>query len=111
MLTVVAIVLAVLVLPSPWGVLAVVAAAAIDVAETVLLIRRTRRRPSVVGGSALVGRAAVAATRLAPAGHVRVDGETWAAVVEDGVAVAPGDAVEVVALDGLVLVVRPARVA
>lgn len=108
MLTLVAIVLAVVVLPSPWGAVAVVAAALVDVAETVFLIRRTRSRRSVVGSEALTGRETVVTTRLAPAGRVRIDGEIWAATCEAGETLEAGARAEIVRVEGLLLVVRPA---
>lgn len=108
MLTIVAIVLAVLVLPSPWGAVAVVAAALVDVAETAFLIRRARSRPSVVGSEALVGREAIVTARLAPEGRVRLDGETWAAALAEGGTLDAGRRAEVVRVEGLLLVVRAA---
>lgn len=111
MLTVAAVLLAVLVLPSPWGALAVAAAAVVDVAETVVLVRRSRRRRSPVGAEALVGRVATATGRLDPEGRVRLDGELWSARLEGAAAVDPGEAVEVCGVDGLLLVVRRAPLA
>jgi len=109
MLTAVAIVLAVLVLPSPWGAAAVAAAAVVDLAETAFLLRRSRARRSVVGSEALVGREAIVTARLSPTGYVRIDGETWAAACEEEGAIDPGRQVEIVRVDRLLLVVRPAR--
>lgn len=106
MLTIVAVVLALTVLPAPWGWLAVVTAAAIDVAETVFFVRWSKRRRAVVGAETLVGRTAVVVRPLAPRGQVRLDGELWEArAAED---VPPGAEVVVTALDGLVLEVEPA---
>ena len=52
MLTILAVVLALTVLPSPWGVVAVVVAFAIDAGETVFFVRWSKRRratlPSLV---------------------------------------------------------------
>jgi membrane-bound serine protease (ClpP class) len=105
-LTIVAIVLALTVLPAPWGWLAVVTAAAIDVAETVFFVRWSKRRRAVVGAETLVGRTAVVVRPLAPRGQVRLDGELWEArAAED---MPPGAEVVVTALDGLVLEVEPA---
>ena len=59
MLTIAAIVLALTVLPSPWGALAVGLAAAVDVGETAVFVRWSRRRKAVVGVETLVGRTAV----------------------------------------------------
>jgi membrane protein implicated in regulation of membrane protease activity len=105
-LTLIAIALAVLVVPSPWGLVLVVAAAVVDVLETVVLTRWSRRRRSPVGLESLVGRRAVAVGRVAPTGQVRLDGEVW-----DAVSDAPlerGDDAVVVSVDRLTVRVRPA---
>ena len=106
MLTIVAIVLALTVLPAPWGWLAVLTAAAIDVVETAFFVRWSKRRRATVGAETLVGRTAVVVRPLAPHGQVRLDGELWEArAVGD---VPPGAEVVVTGLDGLVLDVEPA---
>ncbi len=105
MLTIVAIVLAVLVVPSPWGWVLVVGAAAVDVLETAVLWSWSKRRRAVVGVEAIVGRAAIVVTALAPAGQVRVDGELWSARSETGT-LAPGETAVVARVEGLTLVVE-----
>ena len=106
MLTIVAVVLALTVLPAPWGWLAVVTAAAIDVAETAFFVRWSKRRRAAVGAETLVGRTAVVVRPLVPRGQVRLDGELWEArAAED---VPHGTEVVVTALDGLVLEVERA---
>ncbi len=70
---------------------------------------RAHRRPVEVGREVLVGRMGVARSALAPAGMVQVAGELWSAEVEAGaLAIADGERVEVVRVQGLRLVVRPA---
>lgn len=70
---------------------------------------RAHRRPVEVGREVLVGRTGVVRSALAPAGMVQVAGELWSAEVETGApAVAEGERVEVVRVQGLRLVVRPA---
>ncbi len=101
MLTLLAVVLALTVLPSPWGWIAVVAAAAIDVVETVILLRWSRRRRATVGAETLIGRRAVVVTALTPRGQVKLDGEVWEA--RAGTELEPGSEVVVTGLDGLVL--------
>jgi membrane-bound ClpP family serine protease len=98
-----AILLAIFVLPSPWGIVAVVVGGLIDVAESVAFVWWSRRRRAVTGAEALVGTTAVAATPLRPAGQVRVAGELWAARSASGAD--PGDEVVVRGLDGLTLLV------
>ena len=96
-----AILLAVFVLPSPWGIIAVFVGGIIDIAESLALLWWSKRRKAVTGAEALVGQKAVAVTRLRPSGQVRVAGELWAARSESGAE--PGDEVVVRAVDGLTL--------
>jgi membrane protein implicated in regulation of membrane protease activity len=105
-LTIAAIVLALTVLPSPWGALAVGLAAAVDVGETAVFVRWSRRRRAVVGVETLVGRTAVVVRPPAPRGQVKLDGEVWEARGPDDLA--PGSEVVVTRVDGLVLEVEPA---
>ena len=75
----VALLLAVFVLPSPWGVVAVTVAAVIDIGESLLFVRWSKRRQAAVGAETLVGKHGVAVGPLTPEGQVRVDGELWKA--------------------------------
>lgn len=97
------ILLAVFVLPSPWGIVAVIAGGVLDVAESVVLLRWSRRRRAATGAEALIGRTAVVTTPCRPAGHVRVAGELWAARSAAGAD--PGDEVVVRGVQGLTLLV------
>ena len=108
MLTIVAVILALTVLPSPWGVVAVVGAAAIDVVEIGFFARWSKRRRATVGTETLVGRTAVVVRALSPRGQVRLDGEIWEARADDDVP--PGVEVTITAVDGLVLDVTPSTV-
>src|SRR5438445_760368 len=65
-----AILLAIFVLPSPWGIVAVAAGGFLDVAESLILLRWSRRRRAVTGGEALIGQADV----VSKATHVRLAG-------------------------------------
>jgi membrane-bound serine protease (ClpP class) len=98
-----AILLAIFVLPSPWGIVAVVVGGLIDVAESVAFLWWSRRRRAVTGAEALVGATAVVVTPCRPLGQVRVAGELWAARSAAGAD--PGDEVVVRGLDGLTLLV------
>jgi membrane-bound serine protease (ClpP class) len=71
-------------------------------------VRALTGRP-LRGPSGLVGRLGVAKERLAPEGHVLVQGELWRAVV-DGGPLEPGAEVRVLAVDGLTLRVGKADV-
>ena len=105
MLTIVAVILALTVLPSPWGVVAVAGAAAIDVVEIGFFARWSKRRRATVGAETLVGRKAVVVRALVPRGQVQLDGEIWEARADDDVP--PGAEVTITAVDGLVLDVTP----
>ncbi len=107
MLTIVAVILAFTVLPSPWGVVAILSAVAVDVVEVTWFARWSKRRRATVGAETLVGRRAVVVRPLAPRGQVRLDGEIWEA--RAAVEVAPGEEVVVTGLDGLVLDVEATK--
>jgi membrane-bound serine protease (ClpP class) len=105
-LLLVAIFLAVFVLPSPWGVVAVGVAAVIDITEVAVGIWYSKRRRSAVGVESLVGKRGIAVDTLWPEGQVRVNGELWKARCAGGCD--PGTAVVVRAVEGLTLEVEPA---
>jgi len=92
-----AILLAIFVLPSPWGIIAVAAGGLLDVTESIVLLRWSRRRRAVTGAEALIGQKAVVSTPT----QVRVAGELWEAQSEQELV--PGDEVEVTGLEGLTL--------
>jgi membrane protein implicated in regulation of membrane protease activity len=93
------ILLAVFVLPSPWGIAAVVAGGVLDVAESLVLLRWSKRRRAVTGAEALVGQTAVVVTPT----QVRVAGELWQARSDD--VLVPGQEVVVRGVEGLTLLV------
>jgi membrane protein implicated in regulation of membrane protease activity len=100
------ILLAVFVLPWPWGIFAILGGALLDIGESLAFLRWSRRRKSPVGVEALVGQSAVVATPT----QVRIGGELWAA--RSDVALRAGDEVVVTGLEGLTLEVsRPSRAA
>ena len=112
-LTLIALVIAVLFLPSPWNVLLVLAAALVDIAETGAFVWWSRRRrrlvPPSVGVETLVGRRGTALDRIDPTrvGHVSVDGEIWNARSSEPID--RGSAVVVSRVDRLLLDVVPAQ--
>src|SRR5919201_2639293 len=96
------ILLAVFVVPWPWGIATVVGGGLLDIAESLVLLRWSKRRQSPVGADALVGQRAV----VASPGQVRVAGELWEARSDEPLSV--GDEVVVHAVVGLTLEVsRP----
>jgi membrane-bound serine protease (ClpP class) len=96
-----AILLAIFVLPSPWGLLAVLAAGLLDVAESLVLLRWSRRRRAATGAEALIGQKAIVS--ITPT-QVRIAGELWEARSDRPLR--PGEEVVVRAVDGLTLVVE-----
>jgi len=106
MLFLIGVLLAIFVLPSPWGLVAVAIGAALDIAETGLFLWWSRRRKASVGVDALVGKTAVAVGALWPEGQVKINGEIWKARCEGGCEA--GTRVVVRAIDGLTLEVGPA---
>jgi membrane protein implicated in regulation of membrane protease activity len=100
-LLVVGILLAIFVLPWPWGLAAAVGGGILDITESVLLLRWSRRRRSAVGPDALVGKRGVVVSPT----QIRVQGELWQARSADPLVL--GEEVEVTAVDGLTLEVRP----
>jgi membrane-bound serine protease (ClpP class) len=94
------ILLAVFVVPWPWGIVTVAAGGLLDIGESLAFVKWSRRRRSPVGAEALVGQTAVVATNT----QVRVAGELWEA--RSDAALRVGDHVVVRAVDGLTLVVE-----
>jgi membrane protein implicated in regulation of membrane protease activity len=93
------ILLAVFVVPWPWGIATVIGGGLLDITESLVLLRWSKRRRSPVGAEALVGRTAV----VANPDQVRIAGELWEARSER--ALVAGDQVVVRSVDGLTLVV------
>ena len=102
-----AILLAIYVLPSPWGVIAVIGAAVVEAGETAFWFWLSRRRKVQAGAETLIGASGVVTSACRPEGLVRVQGELWAAYCQYGAD--PGDEVRVVSRDGLVLTVERGR--
>jgi membrane protein implicated in regulation of membrane protease activity len=96
-----AILLAIFVLPSPWGLIAVLAGGVLDVAESLVLLRWSRRRRVATGAEALIGQRAIVSSNPT---QVRIAGELWEARSER--LLHPGQEVVVRAVDGLTLVVE-----
>lgn len=105
MLLTIGILLALFVLPHPWGLVAVATAATLDIAETGLFIWWSKRRKASVGLEAMVGKQGVTVSDLWPEGQVKVAGELWRARCEGGCE--SGTDVVVRDVRGLTLVVEP----
>jgi len=105
-LVLIALLLAIFVLPSPWGLVAVAFGALLDIAETGLFIWWSKRRTAAVGVGLLIGKRGIAVAELWPDGQVKINGEIWKARCGGGCNA--GTAVVVRAVDGLTLEVDPA---
>ncbi len=106
MLVILAILAAIFLLPSPWGLIAIIGAAAVDLAEVGFGLWYAKRRRPQTGPEALVGSIAQVVVRCDPLGQVRAEGELWQARCEP--TAEPGDDVRVEAIGpDLVLTVRP----
>ncbi len=95
--------LAVFLLPTPWNVVAVVAAAVWETSTAIVGLWYSRRGEPLAGAETLIGRSGVVVTRCAPLGQAKVAGEIWQARCAAGAEV--GESVRVVGRDGLTLVV------
>ena len=105
MLLIGAIFLAVFVVPAPWGVVLVGAAAVVEIGETFFWVWYSKRRRIQAGAETLIGARAQVAATCRPVGQVRVAGELWGARCERGAE--PGETVRIVGRDGLTLLVEP----
>lgn len=106
MLFLIGVLLAVFVLPYPWGLVAIAVGAIIDIAETTVFLWWSKRRKASVGVGMLVGKTGVAVGSLWPEGQVKVNGEIWKARCAGGCDA--GTAIVVRAIDGLTLEVDTA---
>jgi membrane protein implicated in regulation of membrane protease activity len=102
----VAVLLALFLLPAPWGVAAVVSAVAWEVAEKAFWFQRTRHIPVAVGPEAMIGRQVTVVAPCRPEGKVQLSHERWNANCSRGADI--GDMAIVEAIDRLTLIVSPA---
>jgi membrane protein implicated in regulation of membrane protease activity len=94
-----AILLAIFIVPWPWGLVVVIVGGTIDIVESLVLMRWSRRRRAATGAEALVGHRAIVATPT----QVRIAGELWEARSAD--VLVPGEEVVVRGVEGLTLLV------
>ena len=105
MLFVIAVILAVFVVPSPWGLVLIGVAAVVEIGETFFWIWLSQRHRAKMGAETLLGAPADVVTACRPEGQVRIQGELWRARCEAGAD--KGAWVRVVERDGLTLLVEP----
>jgi membrane-bound serine protease (ClpP class) len=94
-----------LLLSSPWNVVAFLVLLPLWVLELFGWNRTTKRHKKAVGAETLIGREAVVSVPCRPLGQVRLDGEIWEARCEAGAGT--GERVRVTGRDRLTLVVEP----
>jgi membrane-bound serine protease (ClpP class) len=99
--------IALLLLGAPWGVVALIGALVLEVAEYLAWKRFLRRYRLRSGPETLVGRTAAVIDDCDPIGRVRLGGEFWNA--RSQVPVREGETVRIRAIDGLTLEVEPDR--
>jgi membrane-bound serine protease (ClpP class) len=100
-----AVLLAIFVVPKPWGLILVVVAAVVEVGESFFWVHLSRRRRIQMGAETLIGATAQVVSECRPLGQVRIRGELWRA--QCGRGAAPGETVRVVGREGLTLLVEP----
>jgi membrane-bound serine protease (ClpP class) len=94
-------------LESPWNVVAFAVCLVLFVGEALLWYRTVKGRRVAAGAETLVGVEGQVVTRCRPEGQVRLRGEVWAARCDGGAD--EGETVRVVGRRGLVLLVEPVR--
>ena len=102
----IALILGILFVPWPWNVLVVLGGLAIETGEVVWGLRLARRWKPKTGPEAMIGKEAVVVSPCRPLGEVRVHGELWRALCEDGAEV--GEHVCIKRIEGLTLLVTRA---
>jgi membrane-bound serine protease (ClpP class) len=96
--------LSVILLPSPWGLVAALAVGAVGLFEVVYWHRRVRSRQVQTGAEVLVGATGEVTEALMPLGQIRLLGELWQA--RSSSELPRGTPVRVVALNGLIVEVE-----
>jgi membrane-bound serine protease (ClpP class) len=94
-----------LLLSSPWNLVAFLVLLPLWVLELFGWNRTTKRHRKAVGAQTLIGREAVVSVPCRPVGQVRLDGEIWEARCEAGAGT--GERVTVTGRDRLTLLVEP----
>lgn len=93
----------------PWNLLVVLGGVLVEVGEVIWGRRLASRWRPQTGAEAMIGMPAEVISTCRPVGQVRVNGELWEATCAAGADV--GDTTIVRQLDGLTLIVEPARAA
>ena len=94
--------------PTWWVVLVVVAGMALFYGVALTTIVRSRFSTTTIGRENLVGKAGIAETAFDPEGIVVVDEARWRGRSHREAGIGPGDNVEVIGVNGIVLDIAPA---
>lgn len=94
--------------PSPLVLLTVVGGTALFMVAGLPAMLRSRFSTPTIGRESMVGELGSALAAVDPDGTVEIRGAPWRARTNRATPIAPGDAVRVVAIDGLLLEVEPA---
>jgi membrane-bound serine protease (ClpP class) len=97
--------LAIFVVPEAWRLPVILGSVLLEIVETTITWRLSRRGATKVGPETLIGALGRAITDCRPTGTVRVHGEDWQA--HCGVGVSAGGRVRVRGREGLTLLVEP----
>lgn len=95
--------------PGVAGVVLTVAAAGFFFLVAMPTVARSRFSTQTIGREGMIGQAGVAVSVLAPDGEVEVNGAHWRATSHREAGIGPGDAIEVVGVEGWYLEVEPRR--
>jgi membrane protein implicated in regulation of membrane protease activity len=95
--------LAIFVVPAPWGIVLVVSAIAWEIVQKAFWLYRTMGIPVAVGSEALIGRPVTVVSACRPAGRVRLGGESWQARCVEGAGV--GESLVIDSVEQITLVV------
>ena len=93
--------IALILLGTPWGLVALAGALCLEVLEYFAWRRFLRRYRLRSGPETIVGQTATVIDECAPVGRVRFQGEIWKAHASDPVS--EGESVRITAVDGLTL--------
>ena len=96
-----------IVVGTPWGLIALVAALLGEIGEYFAWRRFLRRYRLRSGPETMIGQTAIVIDDCAPLGRVRLQGALWTARASD--LIPAGERVRVTAIDGLTLDVEPDR--
>jgi membrane protein implicated in regulation of membrane protease activity len=102
----VAILLALIFLPWPWNLLAILGGLAVETVELTWGLSLARRWKAKTGAEAMIGAEAKVVTACRPLGQVRIQGELWEARCDEGADA--GETVRIDRIEGLTLVVSRA---